>query len=50
MDLTEEWHEDPIPGMEHNDTDSSDSRYSSDSDSDNSDRPGNLLIQYDRML
>lgn len=41
MDMTEEWHEDPIPGMEHNDTDSSDSRYSSDSESDNSDRPAN---------
>lgn len=46
MDMTEEWHEDPIPGMgdADNDTDSSDSRSrhsSGDSDSSDSTRPAN---------
>ncbi|XP_076081785.1 uncharacterized protein LOC143052602 isoform X2 [Mytilus galloprovincialis] len=47
MDMTEEWHEDPIPGMgvaADNDSDSSDSRSrhsSGDSDSSDSTRPAN---------
>ncbi|CAG2227929.1 BMCC1 [Mytilus edulis] len=53
MDMTEEWHEDPIPGMgvaADNDSDSSDSRSrhsSGDSDSSDSTRPGGLCFPDD---